>query len=140
MTKKFIDRLIDLSEDVESDRPYHKVKMVAFVTYKNKILSFGVNSEKTSFYQYQARRRANVNDNDFIYDKTHAEIAAIKKIHPSFDDWAHVELLVCSKKKDGTFRLSRPCPICEKVIRDLGIKQVYYTNNYNGITKETFLD
>ena len=139
MTKSFIKRMIRFSEDIESDRPYGKVKMVAFLIHKNKVISFGVNSEKTSFYQYKFRLRSEVNNADFIYDKTHAEIAAIKKIHPSFDDWEHVELFVCSKKKDGSFRLARPCPICEKAIREKGIRKVYYTNNYNGITKEDFL-
>lgn len=140
MTRKLIERLINLSDDIESDRPYGRVKMVAFLVYKGKILSFGVNSEKTSLYQYRMRKKFNVDDSNFIYDKTHAEIAAIKKIHPSFDDWEHVEIFIVSKKKDNTFRLSRPCPICEKTIKDLGIKKVYYTNSYGGITKEIFLD
>lgn len=113
--------------------------MVAFLIHKNKILSFGVNSEKTSLYQHRARKRSNITDSDFIYDKTHAEIAAIKKIHPSFNDWQNVEIIVISKKKDNSFRLARPCPICEKAITDLGIKKIYYTNSYGGITKETFI-
>lgn len=140
MTRKFINRLINLSEDIESDRPYGKIKMVAFLVYKNRILSFGVNSEKTSLYQYKMRCKADVDQSKFIYDKTHAEIAAIKKIHPSFNDWEHVEIFIISKKKDNSFRLSRPCPICEKTIKDLGIKKVYYTNSYGGVTKEIFLD
>ena len=140
MTRKLIKRLINLSDDIESDRPYGRVKMVAFLVYKGKLLSFGVNSEKTSLYQYRMRKKFNVDDSNFIYDKTHAEIAAIKKIHPSFDNWEHVEIFIVSKKKDNTFRLSRPCPICEKTIKDLGIKKVYYTNSYGGITKEIFLD
>lgn len=140
MTRKLIERLINLSDDIESDRPYGRVKMVAFLVYKGKLLSFGVNSEKTSLYQYRMRKKFNVDDSNFIYDKTHAEIAAIKKIHPSFDNWEHVEIFIVSKKKDNTFRLSRPCPICEKTIKDLGIKKVYYTNSYGGVTKEIFLD
>ena len=140
MTRKLIERLINLSDDIESDRPYGRVKMVAFLVYKGKILSFGVNSEKTSLYQYRMRKKFNVDDSNFIYDKTHAEIAEIKKINPSFDNWEHVEIFIVSKKKDNTFRLSRPCPICEKTIKDLGIKKVYYTNSYGGITKEIFLD
>ena len=140
MTRKLIERLINLSDDIESDRPYGRVKMVAFLVYKGKLLSFGVHSEKTSLYQYRMRKKFNVDDSNFIYDKTHAEIAAIKKIHPSFDNWEHVEIFIVYKKKDNTFRLSRPCPICEKTIKDLGIKKVYYTNSYGGITKEIFLD
>lgn len=140
MTRKFIKRLINLSDDIESNRPYEKVKMVAFLVYKGKLLSFGVNSEKTSLYQYRMRKKSNVDDSNFIYDKTHAEIAAIKKIHPSFNDWEHVEIFIVSKKKNGEFRLSRPCPICEKTIRNLGIRKVYYTNYYGGVTKEIFID
>ena len=140
MTRKLIERLINLSDDIESDRPYGRVKMVAFLVYKGKILSFGVNSEKTSLYQYRMRKKFNVDDSNFIYEKTHAEIAAIKRIHPSFENWEQVEIFIVSKKKDNTFRLSRPCPICEKTIKDLGIKKVYYTNSYGGITKEIFLD
>lgn len=140
MTKKFIKRLITLSDDIESDRPYGKVKMVAFLIYKNKILSFGVNSEKTSLYQHRMRKMVDIDDSNFIYDKTHAEIAAIKKIHSSFNDWEHVEIFIVSKKKNGEFRLSRPCPICERTIRSLGIRKVYYTNYYGGVTKEIFID
>lgn len=140
MTKKLINRLINLYNDIESDRPYARIKVVSFLIYKNKILSFGVNSEKTSLYQYKIRRRTKINDNDFVYDKTHAEIAAIKKIHPSFNNWEHVEIFIISKKKDNSFRLARPCPICERAIKDLGIKKVYYTNSYNGVTKEIFLN
>lgn len=139
MTKKLIRRLIDFSDDIESDRPYGRVKMVAFLVHKNKIISFGVNTEKTSLYQHRARKRSNVSDTDFIYDKTHAEIAALKKIHPSFNDWQNTEIIVISKKKDGSFRLARPCPICSKAISDLGIKKIYYTNSFGGITKETFI-
>ena len=40
MTKKLIRRLIDFSDDIESDRPYGRVKMVAFLVHKNKIISF----------------------------------------------------------------------------------------------------
>ena len=80
-----------------------------------------------------------IDDTDFIYDKTHAEIAALKKIHPSFNDWQNTEIIVISKKKDGSFRLARPCPICSKAISDLGIKKIYYTNSFGGITKETFI-
>lgn len=138
MTKKLIRRLIKLYDDIESDRPYSKTKVVCFAIYHNKVLSFGVNSEKTSQYQYQMRRRASVNDDDFTYDKTHAEIAAIKKIHPSVN-WHHIELLVVSKFKNGNFRYSRPCPICEKAINSLGIKNIYYTNEGGGITKEFFI-
>lgn len=141
MTKKIIRRLINLYDDIESDRPYSRIKMVAFLVHKNKLISFGVNSEKTSLYQHRARQNAKVNWdlNTPLYDKTHAEIAAIKKIHPSFSDWDEVEILIVSKKKDGVYRKARPCPICERVVKEKGIRKIYYTNAYNGITEEKFL-
>lgn len=141
MTPRVINRYIRLYDHIISDRPYGRIKTVSFLIYKGKLLSFGVNSEKTSKTQYYYRRRTkDLKDNlNYIYDKTHSEIAAIKKIHPSFNDWNKVELLIVSKKKDGAFRLARPCQICEGAIREHSIKRVYYTDNFNGITKEEFL-
>lgn len=140
MTKRLMKRMASFYDDIESDRPYKRVKVVAFVVYKNKILSFGVNSEKTSLYQHRMRARIGGSYDEFVYDKTHAEIAAIKKIHPQFDDWRHVELFIVSKKKDGNFRFSRPCPICEQAIRRLGVKRIYYTDSFNGITEESYIE
>lgn len=139
MTKKLVRRLVNLYDDIESDRPYSKAKVVCFIIYKNKIISFGVNSEKTSQFQYFMRRQAKVNDNDFVYDKTHAEIAAIKKIHPCFNDWRHVELFIISKLKNGKFRYSRPCPICEQAILNKGIRNIYYFNEGGAIIKEFYM-
>lgn len=138
MTKSTLLRLCNFYDMIEGDRPYERVKMVAFVVVKNKIISFGVNSEKTSAAQHYWRCRVdNENNVDFVYDKTHAEVAAIKKIHPSFD-FSRAEIFVCSRKKNREYRVARPCPICEGMLREIGIKKIYYTTG-NGIVKEEFV-
>ena len=47
MNKKLISKLITLYDDIYTERPY-RLKMVCFIVYKSKILSWGVNSDKTS--------------------------------------------------------------------------------------------
>ena len=52
----------------------------------------------------------------------HAEIAAIKKL-PRGINMSKIKLIVVRKG----MRMSKPCENCEKVIKCLGIKKVYYS-------------
>lgn len=136
MTKKMINRLVQLYDTIYADFPYQKSKTVAFVIYKNHLLSFGVNSNKTSQTQNHYRRKVMGNEIKWECDKTHAEIAAIKKIDIQFNDFKNLELLIVSKKKNGKFRCARPCEICSYLIREKGIRKIYYTNEFEEITLE----
>lgn len=59
------------------------------------------------------------------YEKSkHAEIDAILKL-PINTNMRKVKLLVV---RDG-LKMSKPCELCDKVIKELGIKRVYYSCN-----------
>ena len=68
MNKKILKKLSSLYDDIYSPIPYHqnKTKMVSFVIYKNKILCFGVNSERTSPIQHYYRIRTKDTNKDYI--------------------------------------------------------------------------
>lgn len=105
MNKKLISKLIMLYDDIYTERPY-RLKMVCFIVYKGKILSWGVNSDKTSTAQHYWRTKTKGTEN-YIYDKRHAEVDAINKLPHDFKDFKKAELLIVSKKKDGNFRLAK---------------------------------
>src|SRR5574344_1532349 len=107
MTNKLLSKLSKLYNEIHSEVPY-KTKTVSFLIYKNKIISFGVNSEKTSPLQFYCRIKSDVVQNNYISDKIHSEIDCIKKT-TNFTKWKKAELVVISKRKDGKFRLARPC-------------------------------
>ena len=100
MTKKMLNKLVNLYDDIYSDVPYHKVKMVSFIIYKGKILCWGVNSDKTSTLQHYWRIRTR-DTHEYIYDKRHSEIDCINKIPRDFTDFHKAELVIISKKADG---------------------------------------
>ena len=53
----------------------------------------------------------------------HAEIDAILKL-PQNTNYRKVKLLVVRDK----LKMSKPCHLCDSVIKELGIKRVYYSN------------
>lgn len=133
MNIKIMKKLIDLYDDIYTERPY-KLKMVCFIVYKGKILSWGVNSDKTSTTQHYWRVKTKGTEN-YIYDKRHAEIDAIKKLPHEFKDFKKAELFIISKKKNGNFRLAKPCPICQTMLSNYDFKSIYYTTNENTIDR-----
>lgn len=134
MNKKLISKLIILYDDIYTERPY-RLKMVCFIVYKGKILSWGVNSDKTSTAQHYWRTKTKGTEN-YIYDKRHAEVDAINKLPHDFKDFKKAELFIVSKKKDGNFRLAKPCPICQTMLATYNFKAIYYTTYENKIRKE----
>lgn len=138
MNKKILKKLCSLYDDIYSPIPYHqnRIKMVSFIIYKNKILCFGVNSERTSPRQHYYRVRTKDIETDYIYDKLHSEIDCINHLPKDFKDFKKAELAILSKKKDGSFRLAKPCPICRTMIEKYGFKNIYYTTYDNKFVKE----
>lgn len=126
MTTRMINTLIRIYDYIYTDKPYKNTKTVAFLVYKGKVVSFGINSDKTSPMQKLYRSRTALKDIENFLDKEHAEINCLRKVDTSIN-FDKSEIIVISKKCDGTFRLARPCTVCMSAIKDFGIHKVYYT-------------
>lgn len=74
------------------------------------------------------------NSADRAYCPTgHAEAKLVKKL----DKGAVV--FVCRVRKSGEFGLAKPCKSCETILRNKGIKEVYYSINDDEFGKLQFL-
>ena len=110
-------------------------KIGAVAVYKGTIIGTACNANKTS--PLQARYniyRFGIADTP---DKVHAETALIQKIRWRFGrglDWSKVELYLYREYKDGSLAPSAPCPSCERMLRDVGIKRVHCTTENGFIT------
>ena len=62
----------------------------------------------------------------------HAENMAIRRGERVGIEFAKATLLVVRINKNGDLRFSKPCEICEKLIIDAGIKNIYYIDEYKG--------
>lgn len=92
-----------------------------------RILSTASNSEKTHTLQMR------YNSFRGIYNyphKVHAETRCLAPLIGKPDiDFSKIKLYIYRELKNGTPALARPCKACTQLIKDLGIKNVFYTGD-----------
>lgn len=100
----------------------------------HKIISSGYNSCKTNPMQ----KRLNVHRFDADTPATiHSELACLLPLINRKDiDFSNVSLYIHRQYKNGNLAISRPCASCMALIRDLGIRHIYYTGDGSYIHEE----
>lgn len=117
----------DIAKDVSQFSDF-RTKTGCIVVYKNTIISSGYNSNKTSPVQQKYNRYRGFDTNVYP-NKLHAECAALSKIRHRKDiDWARAKIYVY-RGSNGKPAMARPCIACLHFIKELGIKEIYYTGD-----------
>ena len=112
---------------------YKKQHVGCVAVYQGQVIGLGCNCNKTHPMQkfYNKYRMPS----DYMLPKLHAEISCINQIKHLDINFSKVKLYIYRIRKDQPFGLSRPCPSCMAAIKDLGIRDIYYTTN-NGFSYE----
>lgn len=112
---------------VSSISDYDKVHIGCVAVYHNRIIGIGCNCNKTHPAQgyYNRYRFCSYN----MLPKLHAEINCINQIRRMNIDFSKVKMYIYRARKDREYGLARPCPSCMAAIKDIGIKNIYYTSN-----------
>lgn len=121
-----------LARQASTNSDFGKYRVGAVAIYNNKILAYGWNSHKTSSLQAKYNKERGFDGYAFS-SKIHAEMMVINKIRYLDIDFSQVRLFVWRGIVNP--QLSKPCAACEKAIRDLGIRKVFYTGNDSYITE-----
>lgn len=130
---KILDRIFGILTEVAIATPkVGGARVSAAIVIKNKIISIGVNSMKSS--PLQAKYAANKDLSIFL----HAEIAAIKHAlrHLDVNDFSKSSLYICRMKSlhnDNRMipGLAKPCSGCRRAIAEFNIKRTFYSlDNY----------
>jgi deoxycytidylate deaminase len=114
----------------------YKQKVGCVVVMGHRIISSGHNS-KTKSHAVQAK----LDKQRFGCECTglvHAEVDALLPLLKRKDDFSRASVYVYREKKDGSLGLSRPCGSCMSLIKELGIKNIYFTNE-GGYSHENIL-
>lgn len=115
-----------------SDFP--RVKIGAIAVYKHRIISSGCNQTKT--HPLQKR----FNKHRFSSDTTHsqhAEINCLSQLIGRKDiDFKDVSLYIGRTLADGRLGDCRPCVGCMALIKELGIRHIYYTTEESYVYEE----
>ena len=109
---------------------FKKVHVGCFAVYQGNIIGMACNSNKTHPVQMYYNRYRNAKYiNGYFMPKIHAEISCINMIRHMNIDFRKVKLYIYRIRKDQPYGMARPCPSCMAAIKDLGIKDIYYTTN-----------
>lgn len=138
---KKINRYLDMAKEASKNSDFAKHHLGAVVIYRGSLLATGCNSCKTSPVQKKYNKLRNYRiEAPFQYtNSVHAEVSCLSKIRYLDIDFSKVKLYVYREHKDGIKALARPCPACQKMIKDMGIKEVWFTTE-NGFGYEYMED
>ena len=120
-------RYFDKARQVATISDYNKVHIGCVAIYQGQIVCVGFNCNKTHPTQHYYNRYRRQSDN--MLPKLHAEISCINQIKNLDINFSKVKLYIYRIRKDQPHGLARPCPSCMAAIKDLGIKEIYFTTN-----------
>lgn len=130
---KIMNNLFNLAIDVNSIKNF---RLMACITKRSKIISYGANEVKTHPLQHKFGKNSAA-----IY--MHAEIAAIKNAlrRIDVDELSKCTLYVCRVKYADTKGninipgMAKPCEGCMRAILQFGFKNVRYTTDEGEIAE-----
>lgn len=109
---------------------FKKARLGCAAVYKNRLISIGYNQMKSHSIQkiYDIYRF----DSDTPH-RLHSEIACLVKIknNRNYDniDFRKIKLYIYRERRDESIAQSHPCKSCEMFIRELGIRDIYFTSD-----------
>lgn len=104
-----------------------KHQLGAVLVLGNKVLSVGYNITRTHPLQKEYNLERGYNPDARGNGAIHAEMMCLLSTRYLDVDWSKATLYIYREHKDGTSALAKPCPACDKAIRDRGIGKVYYS-------------
>lgn len=138
MTKRE-ESLFNIAKEVSTFSDFVGPHIGAVVVCGKTILSTGYNSNKTRPLQHRYNIYRHFNDYQSSIALGHAEINALSRLIGKEIEWERVSIFVYRELKNGEKACSRPCSACMNLIKDLGIKNIYYTDEHGNYCKEKVL-
>jgi deoxycytidylate deaminase len=120
-----ISRYFEAARTAASNSVYGKLRHGAVLVKGGSILSVAYNKDDYTSFASRFRPR------DCGPATRHAETECI--LGASKERSSRADMFVCRINRSGEFRLSKPCLMCHIIIKNAGIKRVFYTTNYGGI-------
>jgi deoxycytidylate deaminase len=113
---------------------FDRIHIGAVAVYKHKIVSSGFNSTKTNPLQKKINKYRFADDTPHCL---HAETSCLLPLMCRKDiDFSNVTLYTHRRYANGELGPSRPCKSCMSLIKSLGIKNIYYTNDGSYVHEE----
>lgn len=131
MLSKSDYKFFEKARQVATISDFAKIHVGCIAVYQGNIIGIGCNTNKTHPIQkyYNRYRDPECVSNGKCLPKLHAEINCINSIRNLDVNFSKVKLYIYRIRNDRPFGAARPCPSCIAAIKDLGIRNIYYTTN-----------
>lgn len=118
------EKYLELAKRLSKKSNHHRYHHGCIIVNKNTIVGFGYNQLKS--HPKSPNR----------YKQIHAEFHAMLGV--STDDLFGSVVYVYRENKSGKIGMSKPCPDCERLLYQSGIKQIFFTTDNGGFTYYEF--
>lgn len=130
------ERFFNIAKEMSALSNFDRARVGAVVVQGKRVLSASCNSMKTRPLQHYYNIYRNFENYKNSNSCEHAEISALSPLIGKEIEWDKVSIFTYRQLKTGEKACSRPCAACSKLLRDLGIKTVYYVDKNGDFIKE----
>lgn len=134
-----IKSYFNIAKEISKLSNFNGPHIGAVVVEGKTVISTGFNSKKTRPLQERANKYRHFESYHGAVPMQHAEIAALSHLIGKEIDWSNVSIYVYRELLDGNRACCRPCAGCMKVIKDLGIKRIYYIDELGNFAVEKII-
>lgn len=120
-----INRYFELARNAASNSVYGKLRHGAVLVRGGSIINVAFNKDDYTSFAHRFRPHG------CGPATRHAEAECILGLSRS--QTAGSDMFVCRINNQGEFRMSKPCSMCHAILKNVGIKRVFYTTNHDGI-------
>lgn len=114
---------------------FKRIHIGTVVVHNHQIISSGFNSTRSHPLQKELNKVRFKEDQGH---SLHSEVSALLPLLNRKDiNWKKVELYIYREYQDAKLAPCRPCASCQKLIKELGIRQIHYTMR-DSFVSETF--
>ena len=130
MTVKAIKKYLNFAIDTSKQSTVQRARLGAVLVSHNKVVNASPNLEKTHPMQAHLNKLRGFDSmGSGERNILHAEIATLLKSRDLDIEWNKSMLFIARLKKNGDLGLARPCNACMGLIKQYGIKNIYYTTD-----------
>lgn len=128
INQRSIQKYFRLAKNASEFSDFPRYHLGAIIVCGNKVVSIGWNVVKENPIQKQYNKYREF-DVDVARNSLHAEMMSIVRAKKMDIDFGRASIFVYREYKNGELAIAKPCPACMNAIRDIGIKDIYYTGN-----------
>lgn len=110
-----------------------KIKIGSVLIYKNKVISIGWNTSKTSVLQAEYNHFRGFDPYSNVRNSWHSEMLCLHRAKNLNIDWSKAILFTYRQKCNGDTGIAKPCAACTAFIKKCGIKNIFYTTDYGWV-------